>query len=154
MLACCGRSRELFAMALAVGIPPIGHEYSRTFLIHYSPFGGGGSPPLVTGNNLTCSARLATLRGQTWKMLVQWPLILAELLRAIKGFAKGMEPSPADLFGESLGDTFAVGVADPLGEGPVYRHKCLAGGCNYVQSSVVIHMHNQCSRGIEEVDTP
>ena len=37
MLAgCCGRC-ELLAMAAAVGIPPIGHEYSWAFLIHDVP---------------------------------------------------------------------------------------------------------------------
>src|SRR5208282_3556463 len=34
---CCGVG-ELFAMAAADGIPPVGHEYSRTFLIHLLPF--------------------------------------------------------------------------------------------------------------------
>src|SRR5579863_10187316 len=34
-------------MTAAVRIPPVGHEYSRFFLIHNSPFGGGGLPPTM-----------------------------------------------------------------------------------------------------------
>jgi hypothetical protein len=34
MLACCRCVCELFAMAAPVGVPPVGHEYSRSFLIH------------------------------------------------------------------------------------------------------------------------
>ena len=38
VLAGCGRIGELLAMTAAVGIPPVGHEYSRAFLIHESSF--------------------------------------------------------------------------------------------------------------------
>jgi hypothetical protein len=49
-------------MAAAVGIPPIGHEYSRTFLIHImSPLGGGGwSPPPRLG--------IISPLGEDWQM--------------------------------------------------------------------------------------
>ena len=38
VLAGCGRIGELLSMTAAVGIPPVGHEYSRAFLIHESSF--------------------------------------------------------------------------------------------------------------------